>query len=614
MTIPSLSFPSARRVLCAAALACAHHASATAAPVIAADAASATASRATDATAADRQLDRIASQYYLAAARFDPLGATQNGDGRFDDQLGMGIEPVRRARQFALYRQFQKRLQAILPATLGPRARLDYDLLDFELTSLLRFEAFPDYLLPINQMDSVPVTLANFASGQGSQPLTTPAQYRAYLRRLNALPAWIDQAILNMREGIRRGVVQPRALVVSALPQFRQLVSATPENSVFYTPVKNLPAGFTADERQHLTKEYRTAIAGRLTPALKKLADFLEREYLPAARTSSGWGALPDGRNWYLTWVAALTTTSLQPDQIHAIGLAEVARIQAQFAVLGPRMGYTGAAADLPTWVAAQDRFLGFTTEQQILDVYGALNATLKLRLPSLFSTIPTTPLEVRPEPELTRLTASDHYTPPANDNSRPGIFWAVVNDPKQYSSVGMTTLFLHEGQPGHHFQLARMHEMTLPDFRKFGGNNAYVEGWALYAETLGKELGLFEQPEVYFGHLNDELLRAVRLVVDTGMHAKGWSREQSIQTMRQTLGYDEATARNATERYMAWPGQALGYKIGSLKIMALRQRAQDALGAKFSLPAFHEVVLGDGTLPLALLEAKVDRWIAASR
>ncbi len=561
----------------------------------------------------DQQVERIASQYYLATARFDPLNATSSGDSRFDDQLGMGIEPERRARQFALLRQFQSRLRAIAPASLSARARLDVDLLEYELKAALAFERFPDHLLPISQMDSVPVTLANYASGQGAQPLTTPAQYRAYLSRLTALPAWIDQAIANMRSGMQSGVVQPRALVLAALPQFRQLVSTDPEASVFYTPIKNLPTTFSDADRRSLTLSYRDQIRQRLTPALRRLSDFLEGDYLAGARSSTGWGALPDGRNWYLTWVASQTTTSLQPEQIHATGLAEVARIQAQFALLGPKLGYTGPAAGLPAWIATQKRFLSFSSEQEILDTYRKLDATLQSRLPTMFSTLPKSPLEIRLEPELTRLTASDHYTAPADDGSRPGVFWAVVNDPKQYSSVGMTTLFLHEGKPGHHFQIARMHDMTLPDFRKFGGNNAYVEGWALYAETLGSEMGLFEQPEVYFGHLSDEMLRAVRLVVDTGMHAKGWSREQSIAYMQATLGYDEATARNATERYMAWPAQALGYKIGSLKIMALRQRAQEALGAKFSLPAFHEIVLGDGILPLALLEEKVDRWIAAN-
>ncbi len=226
----------------------------------------------------------------------------------------------------------------------------------------------------------------------------------------------------------------------------------------------------------------------------------------------------------------------------------------------------------------------------------------------------PKAPLDLQLEPELTRATASDRYTPPAVDGTRPGVFWSVVNDPTQYGTTGMVTLFLHEGQPGHHFHLALQQELGLPNFRKFGGNTAFAEGWALYAETLGKEMGLFDQPEDYFGHLNDEMLRAVRLVVDTGMHAKGWTREQSIQMMRETLGYSEALARSETERYMVMPGQALGYKVGSLKIAQLRARASKALGAKFSLPKFHEVVLEDGTVPLWLLERKVDRWIEKGR
>ncbi|MDY7574760.1 DUF885 domain-containing protein [Actimicrobium sp. CCI2.3] len=597
-----------RRLLCVvvlAALVSVTQADLMAAPVAPVSGAVATASR------SDLQVDRLATRYYLAQARFDPLGATGSGDNRFDDQLGIGIDPVMRARHFAELHEFQKTLHAMAQSTLSPQARLNVDLLDYELADALNFERFPAHLLPINQMDSVPVTLANYASGQGSQPLTTPAQYRAYLSRLKALPAWIDQAIVNMRSGMARGVVLPRTLVVSALPQFRQLVSARADGSVFYTPIRNLPANFSRDEQRHLTKAYRSLIDQRLNPSLGKLADFLENAYLPAARSSSGWDGLPDGAAWYLASVAQQTTTTQTPEQIHATGLSETARIQSLFATLGPAMGYTGAPADLPVWVQAQDRFRSFASEQEILDVYRSLDATLQVRLPALFSTLPKSALEIRPEPELTRLTASDHYTSPAADGSRPGVFWAVVNDPRQYSRVGMTTLFLHEGLPGHHFQIARMQEMTLPDFRKFGGNNAYVEGWALYAETLGKDMGLFEQPETYFGHLNDEMLRATRLVVDTGLHSKGWSREQAIQYLRDTLGYDEATARSAIERYMAWPGQALGYKIGSLKIMALRQRAQAAFGAKFSLPAFHEIVLGDGALPLSLLEAKVDRWIA---
>jgi uncharacterized protein (DUF885 family) len=400
----------------------------------------------------------------------------------------------------------------------------------------------------------------------------------------------------------------------SAAPQFKKLGAAKPEDSIFYTPVTNMPATFSAADKKALTAAYRATIASKLTPALMRLSDYLDKSYLPAARTSTGWNALPQGDAWYRARVASQTTTTLTPEQIHAIGLKEVARIQGEFAIVGPKMGYTGPANGLPNWVAAQAKFKPFTTDQQVIDVYRKLDAQLRVKLPTMFTLMPKAPLDLRLEPELSRDTASDHYSAPAADGSRPGVFWSVVTDPKQYGSTGMVTLFLHEGQPGHHFHIALLQELGLPNYRKFGGNNAFTEGWALYAETLGKEMGLFDKPEDYFGHLNDEMLRAVRLVVDTGMHSKGWSREQAIAYMRETLGYTEADAKNQVERYMVWPGQALGYKIGSLKIVELRQRAQAALGDKFSLPKFHEIVLKDGTMPLSLLEAKVDRWIAEAK
>lgn len=334
---------------------------------------------------------------------------------------------------------------------------------------------------------------------------------------------------------------------------------------------------------------------------------------MPACRDSTGWGALPNGAAWYLANVAAQTTTSLQPEQIHATGLSEVARIQAQFALLGPKLGYSGPAAGLPGWVAAQPKFHPFKTDQEVLEVYRKLNKTIKSKLPAMFTLVPKAPLDLRLEPELSRDTASDHYSAPAADGSRPGVFWSVVTDPTLYGSAGMTTLFLHEGQPGHHFHIALNQELNLPNFRKFGGNNAFTEGWALYAETLGTEMGLYDDPAQYVGHLTDELLRAVRLVVDTGMHAQGWSRERSIAYMRDTLGYD-VVAKTETERYMVWPAQALGYKIGALKIAELRARATKALGPKFSLAKFHEVILSDGTMPLSLLEAKVDHWIESQQ
>ncbi len=562
---------------------------------------------------AERQLDKLADDYYEENARFEPVDATQSGDSRFDDKLGMSIAPAVRARHYAQQQAFLKRLRAIDRQLLDRGAQTNYDILEYELVSSLSLSKFPRHLLPLNHMDSMPVTLANFAGGEGAQPLGSVAQQRAYLSRLRQLPAWIDQAIANMRAGMKTGIVLPRAVVQAALPQFRKLVSATPEESTFYLPATRPPASFGAKDSKALAAAYRDA-AAKLDPALRRLATFMEKEYLPASRPGTGWSELPGGAAWYKANVAAQTTTTLEPEQIHALGLKEVARIQAQFAVLGPKMGYNGEPNALPTWVGEQAKYKPFKTEQEVLDVYRKLDATMRARLPAMFTLMPKAPLDVRLEPELSRATASDHYTAPAADGSRPGVFWAVVNDPKQYMSTGMVTLFLHEGQPGHHFHIALLQELGLPKFRKFGGNNAYTEGWALYAETLGKEMGLFDKPEDYFGHLSDEMLRAVRLVVDTGMHAKGWPREKAIAYMRDTIGYTEHEATNQIERYMAWPGQALGYKIGSLKIVELRERAQAALGAKFSLPAFHQVVLEDGTMPLSLLEAKVDRWIEKNR
>ena len=584
------------------------------APALAAEQAAPASKQAAANPQAGKALNKLADEYYDAIARFDPVSASENGDNRFIDQIGMTISPQERAKQFARYKAFQKRLHAIKRDGLSPRDQTSYDILDYELATALRFEPFPEYLLPINQMDSMPVTLANYASGQGAQPLSSVADYRAYASRLAQLGPWIDQAIANMCEGIKRGVTNPKSVMASALPQFRQLVAATPEDSIYYSPVKSFPASFSDADKRSLTKLYGDTIGGKLNPALARLSTFLEKEYLPAARTSTGWDALPNGAEWYKVRVASQTTTSLTPEQIHEIGLKEVARIQGEYGRTGPKMGYNGPAAGLPAWVSQQAKYKPFKTDQEVIDVYRKLDAQLRTKLPAMFNLMPKSPLDLRLEPELSRATASDHYTPPAVDGSRPGVFWSVVNDPTQYGSTGMVTLFLHEGQPGHHFHIALLQELGLPNFRKFGGNNAFTEGWALYAETLGKEMGLFEKPEDYFGHLNDEMLRAARLVVDTGMHTKGWSREQGIKYFSETLGYSEADSRAQIERYMVWPGQALGYKIGALKIVELRQRAQAALGDKFSLPKFHEVVLGDGTLPLKLLEAKVDRWIAQQK
>lgn len=558
------------------------------------------------------RLSLLADAFYGERSRFDPLLATANGDSRYNDQLGLNIAPAVRARHFEAYRRMQRQLTTIVRGVLDDKDQLSYDLLAFELDSALNLEKYPEHLLPLNHFDNVPSTLANYAGGTGSQPLGTVAQYDAYLSRIKQLPAWIDQAIANMRSGVKQGIVQPKTIIEAMLPQFRQLRSATPEASIFYSPVTRLPAAFPDADKRRLSAAYRAAAAG-IAPALGRLVTYLETDYLRAGRSSTGWDALPGGAAWYQAQIRDRTTVSMTPDEIHALGLKEVARIEQQWTTLGPKLGYSGPPKALPQWVTAQAKFKPFTSETQVLDGYRQIDAKVRAKLAPLFTLLPKARLELQLEPELSRATASDHYTPAAADGSFPGVFWAVVNDPQQYSRTGMVTLYLHEGQPGHHFHAGLIKELDLPDFRKFNTENpnmgAFTEGWALYAETLGHDFGLYEDPEAYFGHLNAELLRAVRLVVDTGMHAKGWPREQAIAYMAETLGWPEARAKNQVERYMVWPAQALSYKVGSLKILALRDAAKDRLGDKFTLPRFHEMVIGAGTLPLPILEQRVSRW-----
>ncbi|MET0321651.1 MAG: DUF885 domain-containing protein [Duganella sp.] len=585
-------------------------------PAPAAHAAATTSARASQ---AHKQLARLAATFHEARCRFDPLlFATANGDSRYDDQLGLAIAPAVRARQFTLYRHMQKQLAAVRRDQLGTQDQLTYDLLAYELGNALLLEPFPEHLLPLNQFDNVPSTLANYAGGTGSQPLDTVPQYQAYLSRLNQLPAWIDQAIANMKQGMRAGVVQPKAITIAMLPQFQNLRAASYENSVYYSPILRLPQEFSATDRQQLTAGYRRAVENGIAPALTRLVNFLDREYLPASRSSTGWSAMPDGTAWYAARIQDSTNLPLTADDVHALGLKEVARIEQQLTALGPRLGYTGPEKQLAQWVYAQDKYRSFTTDEQVLDAYRTLYDQVQAKLPAYFAVLPKARLELHLEPALTRATASDHYTPPAADGSHPGVFWPVVNDARKYSRVDMASLFLHEGVPGHHLHAALLKELDLPDFRKFSTENpnsaAYTEGWALYAETLGRELGLYEDPAAYYGHLNAEMLRAARLVVDTGMHAKGWSREQAIAYLVDTLGWDHARAKNQLERDMVWPAQALSYKIGSLKILALRERARQALGDKFSYQKFHEFIIGDGTLPLPILESRVTGWINSSK
>jgi uncharacterized protein (DUF885 family) len=562
-----------------------------------------------------QRLADIAERYFEDKLQLDPLEASGlTGEARFEGRLAITIAPAHQKKVQALAQRVKRELAALNEQSLSAADRTTYAVLKREVEQEIEGEQFPGELLPIDQFGGLPVYLAQMGNGQNIQPLKTAKNFDDYLKRLNHLPAWVDQAIANMRAGIKRRVVQPRPLIASGLPAIKALTEASLDKSTFTLALRNMPADLTAADRARITRAYRESATQRLIPAARKLYQFLEREYLPRTRETAGINALPNGAAWYAFRVKNETTTDLTPEEIHSLGLKEVARIRSEIDKIRVGYKFDGTVTEFLKWHDSDAQFRPFKTEQEVLDAYAALNKKVTEKLPALFGRLPKAPLEIRPEPELTRATASDHYVQPAADGSRSGVFYAVIEDAKKYRSTGMTTLLLHEGQPGHHFHIALQQELLLPRFRKHGWITAYGEGWALYAETLGREMGLYDDPNAYLGHLKDELLRAVRLVTDTGLHAKGWTRVETMQYMMDTEGVSEDDARRATERYMAWPAQALAYKVGAMKIQSLRERAARELGAKFSLKNFHDLVLSNGVLPLSVLESKVEQWMNAQK
>ncbi len=559
------------------------------------------------------KLAQLADRYYDSWADLYPIDALEaTGEAKYEDKFTITIAPANRAKADALYRRVLKELAAIPEAKLKDSDRVTYAILKNEVGMRLAELSYPDYLQPIDQFGGVPVQVAQYGNGLSAQPMKTVANYEHYLKRLEGLPAWVDQAIANMRAGIKQGVTQPRPLIERVLPAIEPLTLDDLDKNVFTLALRSFPESFTPQDRERLSAAYRASTTSRLAPAMKKLRAFLKDEYLPACRTTAGIGALPKGAKLYETQVRFYTTTNMTPDEIHELGLKEVARIRGEMQKVRMAYKFDGTLNEFLKWIGEQPSTKPFKTEQEIVDAFRQLNQKVMTKLPDLFGRMPKAPLDIRVEPELTKATASPHYSGPSADGTRPGIFWAVIDDPTQYRATFVTALFLHEGQPGHHFHAALQSELPLPKFRKFGWSDAYGEGWALYAESLGNEMGVYDKPIDYLGRLGAELHRAIRLVTDTGLHAKGWTREQTMQYMMDTEGSGEGGARRATERYMAWPGQALAYKIGELKIIELRERARQKLGERFRLKDFHDLVLKDGAMPLSLLEKRVDAWIAA--
>ena len=563
-----------------------------------------------------RRLEALYAEYWEELLELNPLQATFQGDPRYNDRLPNFLSEDYRDRSDAFTREWLEKIEAVGPEGLQGQALLSYEIFVRDARNSLEGTQFPGWMQPLNQFYNFASTAVQLGSGTSAQPFKTVDDYDDWRKRASQLPVVFDQAIANMRIGMREGVVQPTALMEKVLPQLDAIIKESAEDTLFWMPVKNMPDDIPAAERERITAEYRAMIEGELMPAYRELRAFVADEYMPATRDSSGMAALPNGEAWYAYNARSSTTTDLTPAQIHQIGLDEVERIHGliQTEVMD-KVGFEGSLQEFFEFMKTDPRFQ-FESEAALLEHYRGLEAKVNAGVPALFSLTPKADFEIRPvEPFRAQSAAGGSYMRPSEDGTRPGVFYVNTYDLPTRQTWDAEDLFLHEAIPGHHFQIALQQELTgLPMFRRFGGETAFTEGWGLYAESLGKELGVYTDPYSYFGYLQNELWRAIRLVVDTGLHSRGWTREQVIAYMLENSATAETPAISETERYMAIPGQALAYKIGELKIQALRDRAEAELGDDFDIRAFHAEVLKDGSVPLEILERKIERWIAAQQ
>lgn len=560
-------------------------------------------------------LAALYEEYFEARLRRYPSSATFNGDHRYDGMLENPASVAFAASARAEQHDYLARAQAVDTTALNASQQLSYAVFVSDRELALERLSFPDRLLPIDQMSSLASTFAQLGSGSSAQPFNTVADYEAFLRRADGFSQWVDDAILAMREGMASGVVNPRIIMERVVPQLRDIARPVAEQSLFWQPVRNMPAHFSDAERARLTAAYRDAITRVILPAYQGLAQFIERDYLPMTRSSVGLWALPNGESWYRHQIRKHTSTDMSADDIHALGQREMARIRAEMVEVMAALDFKG---DLPAFQRhlQTDPRLNSRHGEDVIAAFAALKTRINAAMPRLFHALPRADFEIRPVEAFRAASAAGaSYQPPSADGSRPGIFYVNTHPARGQPVYGMATLALHEAMPGHHYQFAMQQELQdLPRFQRFNSFKAYVEGWALYAESLGHELGLYDDPLQHYGHLNDEMLRAMRLVVDTGLHARRWSREQAMSFMRANCSLADQEIAAEVERYIAWPGQALSYKIGQLRISALRARAERELGAAFDVRDFHAELLRDGPLPMPILEHKLTHWITQQR
>jgi len=567
----------------------------------------------TTASAGDTKLNKLFVQYYGDYLKLNPFTATYAGDDRFNDLLPNDGSAAYIQSVKTFDKQYLDSLSKYDPAKLDENDKLSYDILKDELEMSLEGYNYHFEYLPFNQMTSLPLMMAQLGSGTGAQPFKTVKDYDNWLKRVHAFSVWADTAIGNFKKGMAANIVFPKTLVVKMYPQMLGMVVTDPKKSLFYGPIEKLPKEFSAADQKRIAAAYKEAIMKVIVPTYKKLGDFLEHDYLPKARTTSGYSSMPGGTAMYTYLVKQQTTTTKTPEEIYQTGLKEVARIHGVMDSIKNVTGFKGDLHAFFEYMKTDPKFMPYKTPAEVLAAFDHIHQRMEPNLKKMFNNVPKTPFEIRQTEAFRAASASAEYNQGSADGKRPGIFYVPILDATKFNTTsGMESLFLHEAIPGHHYQISLTQENTsLPDFRRFGGHNAYVEGWALYCESLGKELGLYTDPYQHMGALGDEMHRAIRLVVDVAIHTKNMTREQAIKYMMDNEPASSEYATAEIERYMGMPGQALGYKIGAMKIRELRSRYEKAQGAKFNLAEFHNQVLKDGSMPLSVFESKMDAWAA---
>ena len=559
------------------------------------------------------EIAQVFENYYQESLKLYPLQATSQGDLRYNDFLPNDLSDEFRKKEKEFYTFYKSQLNNFPDHTLNENDLLSKKVLLWECDLSLKRLTFNEQYTPINQMWTLQLTIGQYAAGLSAQPFKTVKDYNDWLKRIDDYLIWLETAEERMKQGIKNEIVLPKSLIKKVIPQLKTILNPDLNHNLFFSPARQFPESFSDKDKSILTEKYTEMVLNKIIPAYKKLSDFMSDQYLDAGRSSSGISAFEDGLDYYNYSIKLYTTTELTADEIHNIGLKEVAKISSEMEKIKRKVGFNGDLKSFFNHVRELDELIPFNEPQEVIDNFNKIHEKMTPQVNKLFGLQPKTPFEVRRTESFREASASAEYNPGSLDGTRPGIFYVPIPNIKEYNYFSDEDLFLHEAIPGHHYQISLQQENTsLPSFRKSLWYSSYGEGWALYSESLGEELGLYDDPYQYFGMLSAEMHRAIRLVVDTGLHTKGWSREKAIQYSLDNEAESEAGITSEIERYMANPGQALSYKIGQLKIRELRSNAEQKLGDKFDIKMFHEKVLESGCIPLQLLEEKINKWVSS--